>query len=381
MKYYEGTPQRKLAQDAPMVKADSIIRWNKIDPAFEAQLPVDDSDGGCDDEPQCKNYRAWTREHPAVTVEPADAVSDSGQEIYNLFKSRGITNIIYCGVHTNMCVLGRSFGIRQMHKLGMNTLLVRDLTDTMYNHRMPPFVPHARGTDLVIEHVEKYWCPTVLSSDILGDPRPPRVVFVISEDEYHASQTLPDYAKAELQEKLGIQCEYVQSDSKTDLPGVAAVDHADLLVMFMRRRTLPDDQLEHFRKYFAAGRPVVAIRTSSHAFQNWLDFDRIVLGCHYNNHYPGQEQMQILPSPDDAGDPILHGVNELQSNSTLYKLSPLEKTASVVLIGKDAEQPAEPIAIKNIQNGGRVFYTSLCAPADFENPQFRRLLTNAVLWR
>jgi hypothetical protein len=67
-----------------------------------------------------------------------------------------------------MCVLGRSFAIRQMTALGKPVLLVRDLTDTMYNHRMKPEVDHFSGTDLVIEHVERYWCPTITSVDFLG---------------------------------------------------------------------------------------------------------------------------------------------------------------------------------------------------------------------
>jgi hypothetical protein len=70
------------------------------------------------------------------------------------------------GVHTNMCVLGRSFGIRQMVRLGKNVVLVRDLTDAMYDPRQPPFVSHTRGTEMVIEHIEKYWCPSVLSEDL-----------------------------------------------------------------------------------------------------------------------------------------------------------------------------------------------------------------------
>ena len=103
-----------------MAKASIPFKWNYIDPACEGKLPVDDSDGGCDDEPQCKNYRAWTGEHPAVRIMPGDAISDQGQEIYNLFEQRGIKNILYLGVHANMCVLGRSFGIREMSRLGKN---------------------------------------------------------------------------------------------------------------------------------------------------------------------------------------------------------------------------------------------------------------------
>jgi hypothetical protein len=70
------------------------------------------------------------------------------------------------GVHTNMCVLGRPFGIRQMVRLGKNVVLARDLTDAMYDPRQPPYVSHARGTELVVEHIERYWCPSMLGKDL-----------------------------------------------------------------------------------------------------------------------------------------------------------------------------------------------------------------------
>ena len=83
-------------------------------------------------------------------------------------KERGIRNVLVLGVHENMCVLGRPFSIRQMVMQGMNVLLVRDLTDTMYNPKMKPYVDHFTGTDLVCEHIEKYWCPTITSDQVLG---------------------------------------------------------------------------------------------------------------------------------------------------------------------------------------------------------------------
>jgi len=132
-------------------------------------LPIDDSDGGCDCEPQCAQYGAWTAQHPAIEINDEDAISDNGREIYNLLAQYGIENVIILGVHTNMCVLGRPFGIRQMARLNRNPVLVRDLTDAMYNPRKAPKVSHAEGTELVVQHVEKYWCPTVLSADLLKE--------------------------------------------------------------------------------------------------------------------------------------------------------------------------------------------------------------------
>src|SRR2546423_12355461 len=108
MEGYKDTPQRKLAIEAPR---SSPPPARKLE---EPPLPIDDSDGGCDDQPQCKNYKAWTRENTTLSIAAGDAVSDNGAEIYNLLKARGINTLLVMGVHTNMCVLGRSFAIRQM---------------------------------------------------------------------------------------------------------------------------------------------------------------------------------------------------------------------------------------------------------------------------
>jgi type 1 glutamine amidotransferase/nicotinamidase-related amidase len=388
MKTYEGTPGRKLAQSAPAapVPAGVEFKWNYCDVAVEGQLPIDDSDGGCDCQPQCKQGSAWKAEHPGITIADGDAVSADGREVYNLLQQRGIDNVIVCGVHTNMCILGRPFGIRQLHKLGKNVALVRDLTDTMYNPRMRPVVPHERGTDLVIEHVEKNWCPTITSAQVLaGRDRAPNIVFAVAEDEYDAKTTMPAFAAEELEKKLGYKPTVLQSDSKTDLPGLEALEGADLVVLYMRRRELPDAQLNRFKKYIEAGKPVVGVRTASHAFQNWLEFDKAVLGGNYTGHYGKPSEVSVRTwSSEAAASPILRGVlgdaDSWQSASTLYRNTPLAPTATPLLKGKWGDRPEEPVAWTNTHNGGRVFYTSLGTPEDFKDPHVRRLLTNAILW-
>ena len=111
----------------------------------------------------------WTRQVKILEIDGAkDAITDNGTENWNLLEERGVKNVILLGVHTNMCVLGRPFGLRQMARNGKNVVLMRDLTDTMYNPAMEPKVSHFRGTDLVVEHVEKYVCATVTSDQILG---------------------------------------------------------------------------------------------------------------------------------------------------------------------------------------------------------------------
>ena len=117
---------------------------------------------------KCTIREAWKRQISTIELAPGDALTDNGQETWNLLAERGIDNVILCGVHLNMCVLGRPFGIRQMVRLGKKVALMRDMTDTMYNPERPPGVDHFTGTDLVIAHVERNWCPTFTSSDITG---------------------------------------------------------------------------------------------------------------------------------------------------------------------------------------------------------------------
>ena len=167
--FYADTPQRRRAQNAPIAPApDDIHTWHKLDPSREPPLPIDDSDNGCDDLPACLPYQSWTRQHPELEIAPPDAISDNGAEVYNLLRQYGIQNVIVMGVHTNMCVLGRSFGIRRLVKAGFNVALMRDLTDALYNPRSFPCVSHERGTELVIEHIERYWCGSVESEEVLG---------------------------------------------------------------------------------------------------------------------------------------------------------------------------------------------------------------------
>jgi nicotinamidase-related amidase len=177
--FYKDTPQRRLAQAAPFAKAPvplaTVERWGTAwcwtDPKHESVLPIDDSDMGCSCVGmKCPIEPPWKRQIAAIELAPEDALTDNGQETWNLLAERGITNVILCGVHLNMCVLGRPFAIRQQVYLGKNVALMRDMTDTMYNPERPPGVDHFTGTDLVIAHVERHWCPSFTSSDITGKP-------------------------------------------------------------------------------------------------------------------------------------------------------------------------------------------------------------------
>ncbi len=170
MNFYEGTPWRERMRGAPQVESPfPIVKRCPRIPEEERNFPIDDSAGGCDD-PVVKKETGppwpWTREHPAIDIVGFDGVSESGQEIYNFCKQEGIDKIVLMGVHTNICILNRGFGARQMTRLGFDVVLARDLTDAMYDPRTRPFVSHTRGTELVVEHIETMWCASILGEDL-----------------------------------------------------------------------------------------------------------------------------------------------------------------------------------------------------------------------
>lgn len=173
MKYYAGRPERLRMQQAPLAPSPFPIHATEPDRDEARKLPA----AGCDDAvPEkftgpapatTRGFYPWEREHPAIEVASYDGISDSGQEIYNFLTQEGITNVALMGVHTNICILNRAFGVREMKKLGFNVVVVRDLTDAAYDPRQRPFVSHARGTELVVEHIEADWCPSILSDDLM----------------------------------------------------------------------------------------------------------------------------------------------------------------------------------------------------------------------
>ena len=164
MGFYTGSPARQRVLAAPPVEPPDDR------PREDPPQPIDATDGGCDTDNNIGtvNERLWTRQHPAIEIDSdTDAISDSGRELYSLYRQQGIENVIIMGLHTNMCILNRTFAIKQMVHWGFQVALVRDLTDTMYNPARPPYVSHNEGTRLTVGYIERFWCPTLLSNDLI----------------------------------------------------------------------------------------------------------------------------------------------------------------------------------------------------------------------
>lgn len=417
MSTYANHPARKLAQAAPKVETTiPLLRWCHLDKKREGQLPIDDSDGGCDspaaeqkqwsEELKAKGKnpgRPWTQQHKAIEIVEGDAITDSAEAFY-LMKQRGIENVIVMGVHTNMCVLGRPFSIRQMAMQGQNVVLVRDMTDTMYNPAKSPFVSHFSGTDLVIDHIEKSWCGTITSDQIIGgkefrfkNDKRKHIAIVIGEAEYKTGTSLTAFAAKHLQRDFRITFVFANEKDRNDIPGLEVLDDADLMLLSVRRRLLPKEQLDRVRNFIKAGKPVVAIRTASHAFclrptkngpNEWPEFDAQVIGGHYTNHYSnnkGDGPGTFVWAPKEARThAILQGVrhDEFEIQAGLYRVSPLGKNTQIMMMGRVGDlKPHEPVAWTNKTKwGGRVFYTSFGHTSHFAMDDVQRLLHNGVRW-
>ncbi len=418
MDYYKSHPARQRSMAIPLADnvPTDIGEWcSKIPSEDAGTYPIDQSDGGEDDDPvdhekwarelagRGLNPRApWTRQTEALTIDRAkDFISDSGPEIWSILESRKIKNVILVGVHTNMCVLGRPFGLRQMAKNGKNVVLMRDLTDTMYNPAAKPYVSHFSGTDLIVEHIEKYVCPTISSDQLIGgspfafpDDQRKHIAIVMAEDEYETNRTLPTFATKHLRKDFRVSLVFGSTTERNDIPGLEVIQDADILLLSLRRRTLPLEQLKLFRDFEASGRPMIGIRTSSHAFclregkpepglEDWPEFDAQVWGGNYTGHTRNGTNYRILQSLGERAHPILTDVDtgdKLVGHMSLYLTEPLAKTATCILRGAaDGEDMHPPVAWTNRRaNGGTSFYTSLGHVDDFAQEEFQKLLRNAV---
>ncbi|XP_065178759.1 uncharacterized protein LOC135809352 [Sycon ciliatum] len=167
MAFYVDYPQRKWVLELPNVTVP------KDQPHAEPAFPLDASDGGCD--VPATSYQAWHRENRLITIAQQDAISagqdgrQTSQEIYNVLSARGIRNVLYAGVHENMCIMTRPFAIKQLVAWDkFNVALIRELVDVMYNPMLSPYVSHAEGTTLMTEFIEKFWAPSMSMYDFLN---------------------------------------------------------------------------------------------------------------------------------------------------------------------------------------------------------------------
>jgi hypothetical protein len=254
------------------------------------------------------------------------------------------------------------------------------------------------------------------------------IVFLAGDEEYRSEEGLPMLAKI-LAERHGFKCTVVftlnPADgtidplNQTNMPGIGALDSADVCVLGLRFRELPDAQMKHFVDYVNAGKAIIGLRTSTHSFKydrnrtspyvkyDWNStlwaggFGQQVLGETWVNHHGnhGSESTRGLPNEAFKDHPVLQGVTDIWCPTDVYTVSHLPKDATVLVLGevlagmKPADAPVEgpknhpmmPVAwVRDYtgENGKttKVFTTTMGAAVDLQSEGLRRLLVNATYW-
>jgi type 1 glutamine amidotransferase len=216
-----------------------------------------------------------------------------------------------------------------------------------------------------------------VARSVAADAQPIRICLLSASAEYGSEKSLSEF-QTFLETNYQIVCQRAfGKDSGKDLPGLESLENADLIIVFTRRVTLPPDHLALLKKYFASGRPVMGIRTASHAFKDYMEFDHEVLGGGYKGHYTNSVS-HVFVAPGRSAHPILAGVTPFASRK-LYK-NPTLADDDEVLLEASIPDHLEPVAWARDHDGRRVFYTSLGVQEDFKLESFRRLLVNAIFW-
>ncbi|MBT3270159.1 hypothetical protein HN371_23640 [Candidatus Poribacteria bacterium] len=207
---------------------------------------------------------------------------------------------------------------------------------------------------------------------------PLRLCMLSGSFEYDSEESLGLF-RAHLAAVGGFGDTLIVYADEDDDQSLAAIDDTDVLLVFTRRIRVEGAELDRLKAYCAAGRPVVGVRTASHAYQNWLEFDAQVLGGSYTGHFGSGPTTDVTAADDVAGHPILAGVPRFDSVGSLYKNTPIADDATLLLNGTTPDS-TEPVAWTRLHEGGRVFYTSLGHQQDFRDAAFLTLLTNGVSW-
>ncbi len=220
-----------------------------------------------------------------------------------------------------------------------------------------------------------------------------KLVMLIAEDEYETARTLPAFASEHLMQDFDVVI--LEGDGGLDdttFNRIGELDSADALLISVRRRPLPPEQLAVIRRYVESGKPIIGIRTASHPFSpakgralpagyaQWTTWDADVIGGNYSDHHGHGPILRATAS--QPNHPILEGVQlPFDSESWLYRNTPLRARTELILTGAIPGQPAEPLAwTYHRPGGGKTFYVALGLPSDFAKPAFTRLLRNGIYW-
>ena len=195
---------------------------------------------------------------------------------------------------------------------------------------------------------------------------------------YKPDVSLRDFKKY-LEERYRVECTASLGNNTKKLDNLEPLKSADVLVAFTHRLNLPDEQMAIIRDHWEKGKPIVALRTASHGFQQADNeiFDKKVLGGDYKGY--GSGPFKAIAAKDQAEHAILKGVEPITSKG-YYNNGKLAETAVVLQVVESDKKTPQPVTWAHTYKGGRIIYTSMGVPEDFQDENFRRLLTNAIFW-
>jgi len=213
--------------------------------------------------------------------------------------------------------------------------------------------------------------------------RPLRIALLSGSGEYESAVTLPVW-KNNLESEYHVSCDLLQAEQEIRIDGLERLKDADLAVFFTRRIKMPVDELGPLKAYVASKKPIIGLRTASHGFQSYLEFDKEILGGNYQNHYGKGEPTTIKLIPEVKDHPVLKGVfreSPWRSEYSMYRTAPLaEDCVPLLMASSPAADREHPAAWVRESDGRRVLYTTLGGRTDFDSPEFQTLLINGVSW-
>jgi len=245
--------------------------------------------------------------------------------------------------------------------------------------------PHLKGYDpsgapafVWPERVNKAW-DYYHTARTAAKKNPLHIHIIAGAREYKAVQSLTAWQR-NIQRSHYVRCtRSFAADRARTVDNLEQLRDAKLLVLYARRFRISGKQLKMVKDYIASGRPIIAIRTASHAFQNYLEFDREVLGGSYGGHLGDEKLIRVTPAANAAGHPIMRHIKPWARKGRLYRNPKLGDGVTLLLTGKGARE-THPLAWTRTMGKQRIFYTSMGIPEDFKDKNFKRLLRNAVQW-
>jgi len=207
--------------------------------------------------------------------------------------------------------------------------------------------------------------------------KPLKVVFVSGAESYNTDQGFADLAE-HLRQEHGMDCEVLRmSPDQTAIVGIERLLQADTAVFHVRRKTLNPQNLAILKQFFASGKGFVALRSTSHGWENWREFDQEILGAKYGG--PGGGNFGIATQLIVKDHPIWRGVEGLDTKKDLYRITEVAPDVTVILEG-ETKNGRVPVGWTRPHHGSRLFYLALGYQQEMEHPAFRRMMANAIKW-